>query len=114
MLRREPAEEGGDRASGRIVVPVEAPGELGCQVQADLDRVEPGDVALVPDAGPAWGWLALAGVPLIIEHGCPLGHAPALARECGTACVVAGFEVTGSVIEGGIVKVSGGTGEVTW
>ena len=84
------------------------------RTQADLDRVEPGDVALVPDAGPAWGWLALAGVPLIIEHGSPLGHAPALARECGTACVVAGSEVTGSVTEGGIVKVSGGTGEVTW
>jgi hypothetical protein len=27
----------------------------------------PHDVALVPDAGPAWGWLAVAGVPLLIQ-----------------------------------------------
>jgi hypothetical protein len=71
-------------------------------------------VALVPDAGPAWGWLALAGAPLIIEHGGPLGHAPAVARECGTACVVGGYGLSGLVAEGGIVKVSGDTGEVTW
>jgi pyruvate,water dikinase len=84
------------------------------RTQADFDTVAPGDVALVPDAGPAWGWLALAGVPLIIEHGSPLGHAPALAREFGTACVVVGSGVTGSVTEGEIVKVSGDSGEVTW
>jgi len=84
------------------------------RTQADLDKVEPGDVALVPDAGPAWGWLALAGVPLVIEHGGPLGHAPALARESGTSCVIAGPGVAGLVTEGGIVKVSGDTGEVTW
>jgi phosphoenolpyruvate synthase/pyruvate phosphate dikinase len=82
--------------------------------QKDLERLEPGDVALVPDAGPAWGWLALAGAPLIIEHGGPLGHAPAVARECGTACVVGGYGLSGLVAEGGIVKVSGHTGEVTW
>ncbi len=84
------------------------------RAQADLDHLEPGDVALVPDAGPAWGWLALAGVPLIIEHGGVLGHAPALARECGVGCVVGGSGVSGLVVEGGIVTVSGDTGEVTW
>lgn len=84
------------------------------RIQADLDRLEPGDVALVPDAGSAWGWLALAGVPLIVGHGGLLGHAPALARECGTGCVIDGSGVTGLVAEGRMVKVSGETGEVTW
>ncbi len=84
------------------------------RTQADFDKVEPGDVALVPDAGPAWGLLALAGVPLVIEHGGPLGHAPALARESGTSCVIAGPGVAGLVAEGEIVKVSGDIGEVTW
>ncbi len=81
---------------------------------SDLDKLEPGDIALVPDAGPAWGWLAVAGVPIIIEHGALLGHAPALARECGVACVVGGTGLKKLVTEGVHVKMSGDTGEVSW
>jgi PEP-utilising enzyme, mobile domain len=84
------------------------------RVQADLDMVQPGDVAVVPDAGPGWGWLAVAGVPLVIEHGSPLGHAPAIARLCGTACVIGGPGLSDAISEGQIIKVSGDTGEVTW
>lgn len=82
--------------------------------QAHIGKVRPGDVALVPDPGPAWGWLALAGVPLIIERGGPLGHAPTIARECGSCCVIAGPGLAGLVSEGEMIKVSGETGEVTW
>lgn len=82
--------------------------------QDDLDKVQPGNIALVPDAGPAWGWLALAGIPLIIEHGGLLGHAPALARESGTSCVIAGPGLSRLLTDSGTVKVSGDTAEVTW
>jgi hypothetical protein len=101
--------QGVGAASGRGHGPLKA-----VRDQKDLERLEPGDVALVPDAGPAWGWLALAGVPLIIEHGGPLGHAPAVARACGAPCVVGGYGLAGLVAEGGVVTVSGDTGEVTW
>ncbi|WP_084161256.1 PEP-utilizing enzyme [Nocardia sp. BMG51109] len=74
----------------------------------------PGDIAVVPDSGPVWGWLAVAGIGLIVEHGGLLGHAPALARECGTACVVGAHGLGELVREGRVVKVSGDTGEVTW
>ncbi|WP_194838261.1 PEP-utilizing enzyme [Nocardia sp. XZ_19_369] len=84
------------------------------RTQADIARLVPGDIALVPDAGPAWGWLALAGIPLIVEQGGLLGHAPAVAREVGSCCVVGAQGLATLVTDGEVVKVSGDTGEVTW
>ncbi|WP_405160799.1 PEP-utilizing enzyme [Nocardia sp. NBC_01499] len=84
------------------------------RTQADIERIAPGDIALVPDAGPAWGWLTLAGIPLIIEHGGLLGHAPAAAREAGSCCVVGAQGLAALVTDGEVVRVSGDTGEVTW
>jgi phosphohistidine swiveling domain-containing protein len=108
------------RAQGRIwrgVAAAPGDGEGSARIvrrQEDFDMVGPGDIALVPDAGPAWGWLALAGVPLVIEQGGALSHAPAVARECGTPCVVAGARLSNSVKEGDFVMVSGSTGRVSW
>ncbi|MBI3687751.1 MAG: hypothetical protein HY241_10545 [Actinobacteria bacterium] len=112
--------QAGRRAGSRTWQGVAAAPGAGCgplrvlRSQPDLERLQPGDVALVPDDGPAWGWLALAGVALIVEHGGRLGHAPALARECGAACVVGGAGVVGLVAEGEVVKVAGDAGTVTW
>jgi hypothetical protein len=101
--------QGSGAATGHACGPARVLG-----VQADLDVVQPGDVAVVPDASPGWGWLAVAGLPLVIEHGNLLGHAPAIARLCGTACVISGPGLSDAVSEGQIIEVSGDTGEVTW
>jgi hypothetical protein len=82
--------------------------------QAHIGKLESGDIALVPDSGPQWGWLALAGIPLVIERGGLLGHAPAVARERGSCCVISGPGLSDLLSEGEMIKVSGDTGEVTW
>jgi hypothetical protein len=101
--------------SGTAAAPGDGHGRLRfVRTHKDIEKITPGDVALVPDAGPTWGWLAVAGVPLIVENGSIHGHAPALARECCTACVIVGPKFVGMVAEGATTMVSGDTGQVTW
>lgn len=81
---------------------------------SEIDRVEAGDIALVPDAGAVWGWLGLSVGALLVEDGGWLGHAATAARELGIPCVVDCTGLTAVVGEGRTVHVNGQTGVVTW
>jgi len=93
------------RASGPLRVP---------RSQADFAAVRPGEVALVPDAGPAWGWLTLGVAALVVEHGSPLGHAPTMARQLGVPCIVSASGLASILSDGQHLEVCGDSGRVNW
>jgi phosphohistidine swiveling domain-containing protein len=82
--------------------------------QADFAAVRPGEVALVPDAGPAWGWLTFGVAALVVEHGSPLGHAPSIARQLGRPCIVSASGLASLLADGQHVDVCGDSGRVSW
>ncbi len=116
VLSEAPVEQSG--AYGWQGIPASAGGASGQLVylerQADIDQLGPGDIAVTPDGAAAWGWLALAGIPLVVTHGSRLGHAAALARVGGIPCVIAATSPAAVVPPGAAVAMAGDTGRIDW
>jgi len=74
--------------------------------------LHPGDVLIVPSAGPAWVPL-LAGVGAVVtDAGAALSEVAVACRDLGIPCVVATVDATGRVGPGAAVEVDGFAGTV--
>ena len=97
-----PSSRGVRRAAARVV-----------ESAAEADRVESGDILVIPYSDVGWTpMLARAGA-IVAESGGLLSHSSIVARELGIPCVVS---VAGamSIPDGATVRVDGFTGEVRW
>lgn len=113
-LSEAPTEQlDGDSWRGIPASPGDASGQLVyLERQADIDKLGPEDIAVTPDGAAAWGWLALAGIPLVVTHGSRLSHAAALARVAGTPCIIAATNPAEVLPPGAAVAMSGDTGRM--
>ncbi|MQA84366.1 MAG: hypothetical protein GEV03_07025 [Streptosporangiales bacterium] len=80
-------------------------------LQADLARVEPGDVVFAGDSSAAWSFAAPAAAALLADTGSPYGHLAALARDYSLPCVV-GLGAASWLHDGELVEVDGDAGTV--
>ena len=96
-----PAARGTARGPARVVTGV-----------ADVGRVQPGDVLVVPFADVAWTPLFGRASAVVTEAGGILSHAAVVAREYGIPCVVSVHEATTAIPDGAMVLVDGMTGQV--
>lgn len=82
--------------------------------EADLDRVEPGDVLVTRVAGPALAAVLSRVQAVVAELGGSTSHLAALARERGIPAVLGAAGATRRIPEGARVTVDGVTGMVRW
>jgi nucleoside-diphosphate-sugar epimerase/phosphohistidine swiveling domain-containing protein len=92
----------GGRVQGRVRI-----------IAADtIDDLEPGEVlvAEVTDVGytPAFEYAAA----VVTNLGGPMSHAAIVAREFDVTCVVDAHNATGRLVDGALVEVDGGSGEI--
>lgn len=80
---------------------------------AELSRVQPGDVLVVPSTGPAFNLVLPRLGALVTDRGGLLSHAAIVAREFGIPAVVGCQDATRVLRDGARVRVDGATGEVT-
>jgi pyruvate,water dikinase len=77
-----------------------------------LERMEPGDVLVVPFTTPAYNSvLTLAGAVVTADGG-PLSHAAVLARELGIPAVVGAPGALSEIADGALIEVDPGRGVV--
>jgi phosphohistidine swiveling domain-containing protein len=79
---------------------------------AERDRLEPGDVLVVPHSDVAWTPLFARASAVIAESGGMLSHASIVAREFGIPCVVSATGACSRIPDGAIVTVDGYLGDV--
>jgi pyruvate,water dikinase len=101
ILRGTPSSRG--RYAGRVVV---------CQGIGDLERIQKGDVVVVPFSDASWTPLFTRAGAIVAESGGVLSHSAILARELGLPAVVS---VRGALAltDGSLVNVDGFEGTVT-
>jgi pyruvate,water dikinase len=80
---------------------------------AELSRVQPGDVLVVPSTGPAFNLVLPRLGAIVTDRGGLLSHAAIVAREFGIPAVVGCQDATRVLRDGARVRVDGATGEVT-
>jgi pyruvate,water dikinase len=80
---------------------------------AELSRVQPGDVLVVPSTGPAFNLVLPRLGALVTDRGGLLSHAAIVAREFGIPAVVGCQDATRVLRDGARVRVDGAAGEVT-
>ncbi|HUP84289.1 MAG TPA: PEP-utilizing enzyme [Acidimicrobiales bacterium] len=91
------------RATGRARVVADTAG---------FPEVEPGDILVARDAGPAWTPVfALLG-GLVLDEGWTIQHAAIVCRELGIPCVLATGIATSTVVDGTEITVDGDAGIV--
>jgi phosphohistidine swiveling domain-containing protein len=75
-------------------------------------EVEPGDILVARDAGPAWTPVfALLG-GLVLDEGWTIQHAAIVCRELGIPCVLATGRGTSTIVDGEEITVDGDAGMV--
>lgn len=77
-----------------------------------LDRLEPGDVLVVPFTGPSYNSIIPLLGALVVESGGPMCHAAIVAREFGLPAVVGAAGATVDIRDGALVEVDPTTGVV--
>lgn len=80
--------------------------------EADLDRVQPGEVLVSPTASPVWSVLFPRLGALVTDTGGSLSHCAIIAREFGLPAVVGTGTATQHLQDGQTVTVDGGAGTV--
>ncbi|HEX6352547.1 PEP-utilizing enzyme [Actinophytocola sp.] len=102
-VRGTPASPGEHTGRARIV---RGPAEFG--------RLEKGDVLVAPTTGPSYNVvLPLIGA-VVTDRGGALSHAAVVAREFGVPAVVGTEVATQTIRDGGLVRVDGARGVVTF
>ena len=79
----------------------------------DLLELENGDVMVTPTTGEAVNCMLHLVGAIVTDHGSFVSHAAIVARECGFPAVVGTTNATKRLTEGQLVRVDGGSGEVT-
>ena len=75
-------------------------------------EVEPGDIVIARDAGPAWTPIFPLLGGLVLDDGWVTQHAAIVCREYGIPCVLATKTATTTIPGGATVTIDGGTGLV--
>lgn len=91
------------RVTGRAVVAADT---------AVPPEVEPGDIVIARDAGPAWTPIFPLLGGLVLDEGWVTQHAAIVCREYGIPCVLATKTATSTVPHGASISLDGTTGEV--
>ena len=79
----------------------------------DPMALEVGDILVAPITDPSWTPLFVPAAAVVVDVGAPLSHAIIVSRELGIPCVVSATGATRHIPDGALVRVNGGTGEVT-
>ncbi len=79
---------------------------------AERDRLQPGDVLVIPHSDVAWTPLFARASAVVAESGGMLSHASIVAREFGIPCVVSATGACSRIPDGAIVTVDGYQGDV--
>ncbi len=82
------------------------------KTEAELDRLQPGDVLVCPTTHSSWTVVFGQAGALVTDGGGMLSHPPIIAREHGIPAVVATGCATATLREGQTVTVDGITGRV--
>ncbi|HYO42707.1 MAG TPA: PEP-utilizing enzyme [Candidatus Limnocylindrales bacterium] len=101
VLTGIPAARGFARGPARIV-----------RGAADFDRVQRGDVLVVPFTDVAWTPLFARASAVVAEAGGILSHASVVAREYGIPCIVSVHGACAAIPDGTVVMVDGMSGVV--
>jgi rifampicin phosphotransferase len=81
--------------------------------EAELDRIEAGDVLVCPITSPVWSMVFPALGALVCDAGGPLSHPAIIAREFAIPAVVNTGNATTAIADGATVRVDGDAGVVT-
>ncbi len=81
--------------------------------EAELDRIEAGDVLVCPITSPVWSMVFPALGALVCDAGGPLSHPAIIAREFAIPAVVNTGNATSVITDGAKVRVDGDAGVVT-
>ena len=81
--------------------------------EAELDRIEAGDVLVCPITSPVWSMVFPALGALVCDAGGPLSHPAIIAREFAIPAVVNTGNATSAIADGARVRVDGDAGVVT-
>lgn len=79
----------------------------------DPSALQPGEILIAPITDPSWTPLFVAAAAVVVDVGAPFSHAAIVSRELGIPCVVSATDATRRITDGSLVRVDGGTGEVT-
>ena len=79
----------------------------------DPAALEPGDILVAPITDPSWTPLFVPAAAVVVDVGAPLSHAIIVSRELGIPCVISATDGTRRIPDGAMIRVDGGTGEVT-
>ncbi len=80
--------------------------------EADLSRVQTGDVIVCPSTHSTWSVVLARAGALVTDHGWILSHPSIVAREFGIPAVVGTAHATSTLSDGQMVTVNGATGRV--
>ena len=80
----------------------------------DAERVQDGDVVIVPDTSPAWSSLFDKAAAIIAERGGELSSLAIAARENGTPLALCVKNATEIIPDGSYVTVNATAGKVRW
>ena len=78
-----------------------------------FDQIKPGDVLVTSTHSEAFNGVAGQVGAIVTDTGGILSHLSIVSRELGIPCVVACKNATAVIPEGAMIRVDGGTGEVT-
>ena len=79
----------------------------------EVFALEPGEVLVTPSTGEAFNAMMHLVGAIVTDHGSYASHAAIMARELGFAAVVGTTNASKRIPHGAMVRVDGGTGEVT-
>ncbi|MGI8794833.1 MAG: PEP-utilizing enzyme [Acidimicrobiales bacterium] len=79
----------------------------------ELDRIEPGDVLVVPSTSEAFTAMLHLVIGIVTDHGSFVSHAAIIAREMGIPAVVGTVDGSRRIPDGARIRLDGATGEVT-
>lgn len=78
----------------------------------EATELRPGEVLVAPMTSPDWVPVMRRAAALVTDGGGMTCHAAIVSRELGVPCVVGARTATGTLHDGQVVTVDGGTGEV--
>jgi len=78
----------------------------------EIDKIQPGEIAIVPCTSPTWGPLFTRVKALVTDIGGMMSHAAIVAREYSLPCVTGTGYATQAIKTGDLVRVDGEKGVV--
>ncbi|MDH3704896.1 MAG: PEP-utilizing enzyme [Acidimicrobiia bacterium] len=106
------ADDPGLSGSGIGTEPYRGRARVAATADEALDRLEPGDVLVVPFTGPSYNSIIPLLGALVVESGGPMCHAAIVAREFGLPAVVGAAGATVDITDGAMIEVDPTTGVV--